>query len=88
MPDYLQFPFMCLTWGFDAWTIVFTGRPFHLLSQEQRIRQVHAWRTSTWGFRRDFMKFYEAFVIFACYSDVYPADDHRQTSGYRFRSSR
>jgi hypothetical protein len=84
MPDYLRVPFMCLTWGFDVSTIVFKGRPFHLLSQEQRLRQVHDWRTSPWGFQRDFMKFYETFVIFAYYSDVYAADSRRQTSGDQF----
>jgi hypothetical protein len=69
MPDYLRFPFQCLTLLFDAWSLPFTGRPFHRASPEQRARRVRAWKESTLGVRRDRIKFYEALAIFAWYSE-------------------
>jgi hypothetical protein len=71
MPDYLRLPFTCLTLMFDVWPLPRTGRPFHRLSHEQRLQQIRAWRNSALGVRRDFIKFYETFAIFASYSEYY-----------------
>ncbi|BCA54090.1 hypothetical protein W02_12300 [Nitrospira sp. KM1] len=86
MPDYLRFPFRCLTLVFGIWPVISRGRPFHLLTQEQRIHQVHTWKASAWGVRRDLVKFYEAFVIFAWYSERYADDGRLQTSGHELSS--
>jgi hypothetical protein len=80
MPDYLRFPFMCLTLVFGAWSMLLTGHPFHCLPHEQRVQQIRAWRVSSLGFRRDFIKFFDAFVIFAWYSERYPDDDQLRMS--------
>jgi hypothetical protein len=78
MPDYLRFPFKCLTLIFGAWPVLITGRPFHQLPHEQRVRQVRAWRNSRLRLRYDFIKFFDAFVMFALYSERYPDDDRHQ----------
>jgi hypothetical protein len=75
MPDYLYYPFKCLVLVFGAWPLLLKGRLFHGLSLEQRVRQVRAWRDSRLSFRRDFIRFYETFVIFAWYSERYPDDN-------------
>jgi hypothetical protein len=74
MPDYLRFPFKFLTLLFDAWSLPFTGRPFHRASHEQRSRQMRAWKGSALGFCRDLIKFYETLVIFASYSERSSSD--------------
>lgn len=71
LPDYLRLPFRFLILVFGLWPLMYSGRPFHLLSQEKRVRQVRAWRSSRLGFRRDFMKFFDSFVVFAWYSKRY-----------------
>ncbi len=83
VPDYLRFPMKCLTLGFGAWPICFTGRPFHRLPLEQRVRQVRAWRESAVGFCRVFIRFHEAFVIYAWYSEREADDDGYRTAGCR-----
>jgi hypothetical protein len=75
MPDFLRYPFKCLVLIFGAWPLLLKGRLFHRLSLEQRAQQVRAWRNSRISFRRDFIKFYETFVIFAWYSERYPDDN-------------
>ncbi len=74
MPDYLQFPLKCLTLLFDVWSLPFTGRTFHRLSNERRLRQIRAWRDSSLGLRRDLIKFYETFTVFGWYSELYDTD--------------
>jgi hypothetical protein len=69
MPDYLRFPFRCLTLLFDAWPLPFTGRPFHRASPSQRTRQIRAWKGSALGVRRDLVKFYESLAVFAWYAE-------------------
>lgn len=75
MPDYLRFPFKCLTLVFGLWPILSTGRPFHRLTHERRINQVRAWRQSSWGVKRDFIKFYDTFVTYAWYAERYADDE-------------
>jgi hypothetical protein len=74
MPDYLRTPLQLLTLAFDAWPLPFTGHPFHCLSHERRWRQVHAWKRSALGARRDLVRFYEGLVLFGWYAEVYDGD--------------
>jgi hypothetical protein len=71
MPDYLRLPLIGLTLVIDAWTIPLTGHSFHRLPHERRWRQILAWKKSTFGFRRELIKFYEALVIFGWYAELY-----------------
>lgn len=71
MPDYLRLPMRCLTLAFDAWPVPFTGRSFHRLPHDARLRQIQAWRDSKLGFRRDLIRFYEGLTIFAWYAEAY-----------------
>jgi hypothetical protein len=74
MPDYLRLPLTMLTLTFDYSSLASTGRPFHRLPHERRARQIRAWKNSTFGVRRDLIKFYETLVIFGWYSELYGAD--------------
>ena len=74
MPDYLRLPLAGLTLVLDAWAIPLTGHPFHRLPHERRWRQILAWKSSTLGFRRDLIRFYESLVIFGWYTEVYEPD--------------
>jgi len=70
MPDFLRLPFRCLVLFFDVWAIVFTARPFHKLPHHRRWHQIHAWKTSKIGFRKDLIRFVEAFTVFSRYSQI------------------
>lgn len=74
MPDYLRLPFRGLTLAFGLWPLPFSGRTFHRLPHEDRWRQIHAWKTSSLGFRRDLIKFYETLVVFGWYAEIYGED--------------
>jgi hypothetical protein len=74
MPDHLRLPLRCLTLGFDAWALLSTGRPFHLLPHDCRWRQIRAWKGSALGVRRDLIKFYETLAVFGWYSELYGQD--------------
>jgi hypothetical protein len=70
MPDFLRLPFRCLVLFFDAWAIVFTGRPFHKLAHDRRWRQIQAWKESKIGFRKDLVRFVEGFTVFSRYCTI------------------
>ncbi len=74
MPDYLRFPLKCLTLLFNVWSLPFTGRTFHCLPYDRQLRQIRDWRDSSFGFRRDLIKFYETFTVFGWYSELYDPD--------------
>jgi hypothetical protein len=74
MPDYLRFPFRCLTLTLDLWAMCGTGRAFHGLPHAERWRQIEAWRRSRLGFRRDLIKFYETLTVYAWYAELYGQD--------------
>ncbi len=74
MPDYLRFPMKCLTLLFNVWSLPFTGRTFHRLPYDRQLRQIRDWRNSSFGFRRDLIKFYETFTVFGWYSELYDPD--------------
>jgi hypothetical protein len=68
LPDYLRLPFKCLILVFDAWALLYRGRPFHRLSHDQRWLLIQAWQQSPISFFRDLMKFCETLSIFSWYS--------------------
>jgi len=68
MPDFLRFGLRELTVLFDLCGLLRRGRPFHRWDHEQRLKQIAAWRSSSLGFRRDLIKFYESLVVFCWYS--------------------
>jgi hypothetical protein len=71
MPDYMRTPMYLLTWLFDMFGIVLTGRRFQKLGQGQKIRCINAWRNSRMGFCRNFVRFYESlFLLIALQEDI------------------
>ena len=68
LPDYLRLPFKCLVLVFDAWALLYTGRPFHCLSHDQLWPLIQAWQQSSISFFRDLMKFCETLSMFIWYS--------------------
>jgi hypothetical protein len=68
LPDYLRFPFKCLVLIFDAWGLLYTGRPFHCLPHERRWPLMQAWEQSSIGSFRDLMRFCETLSMFRWYS--------------------
>lgn len=74
MPDYLRLPFRLLTLAFDAWSLPTAGKPFHRLPQDQRLRQVEAWKHSRIEARRRLIEFYESLTLFGLYSTLYGQD--------------
>ena len=74
MPDYLRWPFRILTLVFDAWSIPFSGKPFHKLDLARRSAQVAAWENSRIEVRRRLMEFYGSLALFCLYSELYGQD--------------
>lgn len=74
LPDYLRAPFHILTLVFDAWSIPFTGRPFHKLDPARRAAQIKAWEGSRLEVRRRLMEFYGSLALFGLYSELYGQD--------------
>jgi choline dehydrogenase-like flavoprotein len=62
-----------LTQGFDWAGFLREGRRFSQMSPESRRRQLDAWRRSSLGFRRDFVRFYESLALLALNSA--PSDE-------------
>lgn len=76
MPDYLRFAFRILTIIFDAWSYPRSGVPFHRLSLEGRLAQLHRWEHSRLQFRHALVGFYRTFTVFGLYSELYERDDN------------
>lgn len=74
MPDFMRLPLRLLTLLFGAWSLPFAGRPFHRLPLDRRRRQLRVWKTSTYGFRRDLIRFYEILAVFGWYAELYAHD--------------
>jgi len=68
MPDFLRFPFACVTVAFGLSSLLRYGKPFHRLPHQVRWRQVEAWRAAPLSVCRDLIRFYESFVVFFSYS--------------------
>jgi hypothetical protein len=64
MPDYLRYPFFMLTVCFGIQTSLVHLKPFHLLPLLARTRIISTWRNSSLSAQRDFVRLYEALVIF------------------------
>ncbi|MBW4633812.1 MAG: hypothetical protein KME30_18495 [Iphinoe sp. HA4291-MV1] len=72
MPDFLQFPIVCLTLTFDLAGIIQGGSLFHTKPPTQRWRQIESWKNSSIGTCRDLIRFYESLVVFDWYSSCKP----------------
>lgn len=69
MPDALRAPFVALTIGLGASTVLRHGRSFHRLSHAARRQQIGKWRDSPIGPCRDFVRFIEGFTVLYWYSE-------------------
>lgn len=72
MSDPLQPALAALTHAFDYEGLLRAGRRFRHQSPESRRRQLEAWRGSSLGFKRDFVRFYESLVVLALHSRALP----------------
>ncbi len=68
MPDYLRAPMLAAMLGFDAAGFFTAGKAFHSQPPELRRRQIAAWKNSSSGFKRDFIRYFESLATFALYS--------------------
>jgi hypothetical protein len=73
MPDYLRLPLMILTIVFDLAGLRYGGSRFHRTNPAARQRQIDAWRNSSFGFARDFVRLYDSLAIF-CWTSMLVAD--------------
>lgn len=64
MPDYLALPMSILTGVFNLWPLPTRGRTFRHLDAAGQRAQIHAWKTSRLGVRRDFIRFHEGLVLY------------------------
>lgn len=71
MTDFLRLPFKCVVLLFDAWSLPWTGRPFHRLSHTDRQEQFRKWKNSRLALRRDLIRFFETMTVFCWYSERY-----------------
>ncbi len=77
MPDFLRWPLLLATLGFDAYPCLIRGRPFHCLPVVQRGRCLDAWRAGWFGVQRDLVKFYESLTLFG-----WQAEQHVNVSSH------
>lgn len=64
MPDLFRFAFKLITFFFLISVFIKYGKKFDELSQIDKVKVVNKWRNSKITFCRDFIRFFEAFVIF------------------------
>ena len=67
-PDFLRLPLRIMSILFDAWPLLTTGRTFHSLAPDARLRQIVRWRTSRFGPMRDLIRYYEGLAVFGWYA--------------------
>jgi choline dehydrogenase-like flavoprotein len=72
MSSQLRMPLDLLTRGFDWVGFIREGHRFSQQSNESKRRQLDAWRRSSIGFKRDFVRFYESLVLLALNSHPSP----------------
>lgn len=68
MPVWLKLPILILTFLFNIFGILSTGRLFYAQSFGQQIKTVDAWQNSPIKLCREFIKFYEKMALFIYYS--------------------
>ena len=68
MTSYLRLPMTIATLVFTMISLLTKGTFFHRLSPENRMQQIKSWKTSSLGFFRDFIRFYESLSILALFS--------------------
>ncbi len=71
LPDVIGLPLRLATLLLDASTMPATGRPFHLLSHEERRRRIERWRVSRISLLRSLLRFYEGLAIFGWYGEAH-----------------
>lgn len=71
LPDFMRLPLQIATVGLDGTTLLTTGRPFHLLSHEERWRRIERWRVSPLGPVRNLLRFYEGLAVFGHYGEMH-----------------
>jgi choline dehydrogenase-like flavoprotein len=67
MPDYLRTPMLLATLGFDFLSLFKHRKFFHQLPPELRATQIHAWKNSKTGFKRDLIRYHESLSTLALY---------------------
>ena len=65
MPDFLRWPMVALTLGFDLFGLFLFLRPFCGQSVAQRSAQISCWKESPLGPFRDFVRFYDSLFTVA-----------------------
>ena len=78
MSDFLRPPMVVLTILFNLAGLLHSRRLFHRQSHLSRPRQIQSWRTSRFGFCRDFIKFYEGLAVYVLFARQKPADTLRK----------
>jgi choline dehydrogenase-like flavoprotein len=68
MPDYLRAALRLAALGFDTSGILHGGKRFHRQPQEQRTRQILAWKNSKLSFQRDLIRYFESLSTLALHS--------------------
>jgi hypothetical protein len=68
MPAFLSWPILLATAVFGVSRFLLEGSLFHKRTQKQRPLQVESWRHSSFGPRRELIKFYTSLVVLVLYS--------------------
>jgi hypothetical protein len=68
-PVYIGFGFKCLLHVFNLSPVLRGGRTFSSSTPDQQESQIIRWKQSRIGLFRDFVNFFESFVILGVYED-------------------
>lgn len=68
MTDHLRAPMAVATLGFDVLGLLSSGKLFHRLPPNERLRLLNGWKNSTVGFKRDLVRFYESLTLLGLFS--------------------
>ena len=72
MTSVLKYPMKVATLQIALWGFRFGGKLFHRNLQEDRRRQIEAWRRSRLSMQKDFIFFYESLISLAFYARPIP----------------
>ena len=68
MSEILRLPILILTVFFDCFGFFYTGKLFHKSKAGSQIQQIRSWKHSKLRLFRDFIRFYEALILFSLFS--------------------